>query len=181
MCWATKIIKMYRNHHISAKNIVKIYIVEHVNKCVKLSNNWKIHFKMMCGDDGETCDHSISKILTTALDVSHYKGNRMCPVQYITWEEALPNKLSSYEQSFPWFFYPVSTACWPPVCMAVQCLSGACHFFALASCHVFLAQPHICLQSAGGSHIPAQPCITVCHHGLHHSQRHVVLHSFMCI
>ena len=62
--------------------------------------------------------------------------------------------------------------------VVVEPLSGACHLLTLAPCQVLLAEPHLCLQSAGGSHIPAQPCANPSHLTLRHRNRHVVLHSF---
>lgn len=78
------------------------------------------------------------------------------------------------------FFYPMSTACCTPASlhMVVEPLSGARHLLTLAFCHVLLAEPHLRLHSAGGSHIPAQPGATPSHLTLRHRNRHVVLHSF---
>lgn len=84
------------------------------------------------------------------------------------------------KQSCIWFFYPMSVACWTPA-RVVQFLPGAWYLFTLSSYQVFLAQPHLCLQATGGSHIPAQPCATLPHLRLHHRHRNVVLHSFQCI
>lgn len=89
--------------------------------------------------------------------------------------------LTAWKESKVFYCYPVSSACCTPAGVVVHPLSGARHLFTLASCQIILAQPHLCLQSAGGSHIPAQLCATLSYLTLCHRHRHVVLHSFQHI
>lgn len=67
------------------------------------------------------------------------------------------------------------------VCMVVESLSGGRHLLTPASSQVLPAEPHLCLQSAGGSHIPAQPCAALSHLTLSQGHGHVALHSFQRI
>ena len=80
------------------------------------------------------------------------------------------------------FVYPVSVARGAPACtcLVVQPLPGAAHLLAPASWQLSLAQPHLCLQPAGGTHVPAQPRATPPHRKLLQGHTHIVLHSFKC-
>lgn len=74
----------------------------------------------------------------------------------------------------------MSPACRTPASVGavVQSLPGARHLLTATSGLPFLAQQHFCFQSAGGSHIPAQPSHTVSHLTLGHRHRDAVAHSF---
>lgn len=91
------------------------------------------------------------------------------------WDPTEPLHLRSCDI---FLIYPVSIACCTPACVVVESLSGAPHLLTRASCRVSLAQTHLCLQSTGGAHIPAQPCAALPQLHLHHGHGHIVLHSF---
>lgn len=80
-------------------------------------------------------------------------------------------------------FYPVSPVGRPPASVGavVQSLPGAQHLLTVTSGLPLLAQQHFCFQSAGGSYIPAQPCLTVTHLTSCHRHGDVVDHSFQRI
>lgn len=77
-------------------------------------------------------------------------------------------------------FYPVSPGGRAPasVGVVVQSLPAARHLLTATSGLPFLAQQHFCVQSAGRSYVPAQPCPTISHLTLSQRHRDVVDHSF---
>lgn len=131
---------------------------------------------VLCG----SCELLISRVRTfcSVLNFPHTQQHWSLSLQIRF--RSVRNVWHQYRLSkvfcFCFVFYPVSLECWNPT--IVHSLPGAANFLTRASWLFSLTQPHLCLKSAGGGDVPAQPHAALPPLMLYHWYWNVFLHSF---